>query len=65
LCDYASSDGEEEPVVYAPRKDIARCEPEEEEEELPVYPSLQETKPDIVELAFGDHVSPAPRFDSM
>jgi hypothetical protein len=59
LCDYASSGGEEEPVVYAPRKDIARCEPEEEE--LPAYPSLQ-TNPDVVhmpDLAFGDEVSPA------
>jgi hypothetical protein len=74
LCEYASSDEEEEekPPVYAPRKDIARCQPEEpkdaasekeepEDEDLPAYPSLQDPKPDdVVALAFGDAVSPAP-----
>jgi hypothetical protein len=35
-------------------------EPEEAEEdsELPAYPFLQDTQPDVVELAFGDEVSP-------
>jgi hypothetical protein len=60
LCDYASSGEEEEAPIYAPRKDIARCEEEEEEEEeeLPAYPSLQ-PNPEVAELAFGDEVSPA------
>jgi hypothetical protein len=63
LCDYESSGEEEEaPPVYAPRKDIARCEEEpKEDEDLPAYPSLQDPPADVVDLTFGDAVSLRPR----